>query len=250
VSREGAGLHKGELAKLTLAPAPWGTGLVFVVGATPVPATLDFARAEPGCTVLARASSTVYTPEHLLAALCALGITDVFAMLEGPEVPALDGSARGWVEAVDEVGRSSGPPLALRSVEAPIEVAGWEGRAWLGPGAELSVEVDFEDGPVGTLSVPQEEAAFRRDIMWARTFVLARDVERLRAAGRGKGANADNTLVWPQGLLRAPDEPIRHKLLDAWGDLALLGPCQVAMRVQRGSHALHQALLREAVRGS
>jgi UDP-3-O-[3-hydroxymyristoyl] N-acetylglucosamine deacetylase len=210
-----------------------------------VPATLEFARAEPGCTVLARESAAIYTPEHLLAALCALGVTDVFAALEGPEVPALDGSACGWVEAIDKAGRSAGPPLVLWAPRETVEVSGWDGQAWLGPGAHLSVEVDFEEGPVGTLSVPQDEASFRRDIMWARTFVLARDVERLLAAGRGKGANADNTLVWPQGQRRAPDEPIRHKLLDAWGDLALLGPCEVAMRVLRGSHALHQALLRK-----
>jgi UDP-3-O-[3-hydroxymyristoyl] N-acetylglucosamine deacetylase len=254
VQRGGIGLHTGAHAVVTLSPAPFGTGLTFRTAQGEVPATLAHARAEPGSTVLAAGRATVRTPEHLLAALAALGVTDAaIELVGGDEVPGLDGSAAEWVRAIDEAGRADGPVLApwRPAREVRIEAHGGCGR--LGPGAGtpvISVEVDFGgEGPRGALAVPLTEAAFRREVAWARTFALARDVARLRAAGRGAGATRENTLVWPPGPQDAPrsaDEPVRHKLLDAWGDLALLGPAEVALRVVRGSHALHLALLRAA----
>ena len=243
VSRSGIGVHTGEPAEITLAPAPFGTGIRFVTERGEIPATLAHARAEPGCTVLSAGSARVLTPEHLLAAVAALGLTDVRIALRGPEVPAMDGSAGPWVDAIDEAGRADGPALIPFSPSAEARVDGFGGWATLGPGASLSVEVAFDGGPTGTLRVPATEDAFRTEIAWARTFVRAVDVERLRAAGRGRGATAENTVVWPGSALRSADEPVRHKLLDAWGDLALLGPCRVALHVVRGSHALHHAVL-------
>ncbi len=166
--------------------------------------------------------------------------------LTAAEVPALDGSALGWVQAIDEAGRAEGPGLEVREVPSRrVEAAG--GQAWCEPGDDvIRVEVDHgEGGPRGALEVPRTEAAFRAEVAWARTFVLERDVARLRATGRGAGASAENTVVWPTSALRAPDEPVRHKLLDLWGDWALLGPVRGRVVAIRGSHALHLALALE-----
>lgn len=122
-----------------------------------------------------------------------------------------------------------------------------DGRATLEPGGSVAVRVEFPGGPAGELEVEATEQAFRREVCWARTFVLERDLERLRASGRGRGATPENTAVWPGGALRSPDEPIRHKLLDAWGDLALAGPIRARWAVERGSHRLHVRALRAAL---
>jgi UDP-3-O-[3-hydroxymyristoyl] N-acetylglucosamine deacetylase len=236
-------LHAGVPARARLLPAPWGAGRVFVRDGARIPADLAHATAEPGATVLSAGGVEVRVVEHLLAALDALGVTDVAVEVDGPELPAGDGSALDWVAAIDRAGRVEGP-LAPDPDVVPTEVAAHGGVARLGPGDTVSVEVDFPDGPRGALRVRRTEAAFRAQIAWARTFVLAREVEALRAAGRGRGATAANTVVWPDAPLRSPDECVRHKLLDAWGDLALRGPGPAAFHVVRGSHRLHVAALR------
>lgn len=244
VARAGTALHSGRPAVAVLRPAPFGAGRIFRVPGGEVAASLANASAVPGATVLQAGAARVSTPEHLLAALAALGVTDVVVEVDGDELPALDGSAAGWVEAIDLAGRVPGPdspdvPIGSAVVEA---FGGW---ARIGPGASLRVEVAYDGGPAGVIAVPLTEEAFRRELAWARTFVRAADVERLRASGRGRGASAANTVLWPGGDLRAPDEPVRHKALDAWGDLALLGG-PAALEVVRGSHALHLELLRTA----
>lgn len=244
-TRDGLGLHSGETCTLTLNPAPFGTGLVFRTSAGAVPVTLDHAHAVPGATVLACGAARVSTPEHLLAALHALGVTDGWLDLDGPELPALDGSAQMWVEAIDEAGRVEGDPVVVWRPDRWVAVHQADGTARIGPGRTIGVEVDFGvDGPRGSLSGPLDEHFFRAEVAWARTFVRAEDIHRLRAAGRGRGANDHNTRVWPGP--GPSDEPVRHKLLDAWGDLALLGPVEAALHVVRGSHQLHLAALRAA----
>ncbi len=246
VRRAGIGLHSGLASAVTLAPAAFGTGVMFLTSDGPVPADVEHSVAGAGATILAADGARVHTPEHLLAALSALGVTDVVLHLEGNEVPALDGSAAPWVEAIDEAGRTDGPPMTPRALALRIDIQRDRGRARVEPGDRvLTVRIDYgADGPTGGLSVPFTEQAFRDQICWARTFVLARDMDALRAAGRGGGATEENTAVWPGGTLRAPDEPVRHKALDAWGDLALLGPFAARVMVERGSHALHLALAR------
>ena len=251
VSRQGVGLHSGQFVTVTLLPAAFGVGRRLAVGDVEVSLGVAQAYAGEGCTCVRTPLGDVQTVEHLLAALDALGVTDVTVRLSPPigsdamELPALDGSAAPWVAALDEAGRTVGPPLQPRRLpQLEVEAAGGVARTLHGPD-ELQVEIDFGPaGPAGTLTVPRSEAAFREHVAWARTFVRATDIERLRAAGRGRGANRDNTLVWPQDPRRSPDEPVRHKLLDAWGDLALLGPFLGTVQVQRGSHALHLALVR------
>lgn len=242
VARAGAGLHTGVDTTLTLRPAPFGAGVRFVVPGGTIPATAAHAEATPGATVLRCDGARVSTPEHLLAALAALGVTDVTVALDGPEVPALDGAASAWVDALDEAGRVDGPALTPVHLRHRVEVIAFGGTFTAVPGdPALAVEVAFDDGPVGAFAVLRAEETFREHVAWARTFVLARDVEVLRASGRGRGATAANTAVWPDGPLRSADEPVRHKLLDLWGDLALAGPVDADVHVVRGSHRLHLA---------
>ncbi len=244
VGVEGRGLHSGAHTQVTLRPAPWGTGRVFVCDGVHLHATLANAVAEPGATLLRCDGAQVRTVEHLLATLDALGVTDVFVEVDGDELPAGDGSALVWVSAVDRAGRVDGPPLPQPPPVSPNVASAHGGSAHVFPGDEVSVEVSFAGGPEGRLRVARSEARFRAEVAWARTFVLASDVPALLAAGRGRGATTENTVVWPGSALRSPDECVRHKLLDAWGDLALRGPGPAGFHVVRGSHQLHLLALR------
>lgn len=243
VSVAGATLHGGVPAEVVLRPAPPGHGIRFVRQGTEIPATVAHARGEPGATVLSAGAVEVRVVEHLLAALDALGVVDARVEVDGDELPAGDGSSLAFVEAVDRAGRREVPSPPAAPLAATVHTA-CGGEAHLSPGDEVSVEVSFPGGPAGALRVRRTEAAFRARVAWARTFVLARDLDVLRAAGRGRGATAENTVVWPASAMRAPDECVRHKLLDAWGDLALRGPGPAAFHVVRGSHRLHVEALR------
>ncbi len=226
---------------------------MFVVGPVTIPATHRFIVGHRGATVLGRDGARVGTPEHLLAALWGRGVLDARLVLSGAEVPALDGSAAPWLDAIDEAGVVAGPQAVVKRVARPVEVALGGGVARLTPAAvrRVSVQVDFgPGGPAGAAAVELGSPDFDREIAPARTFVLARDVERLRAEGRGGGATPENTVVWPASALRFPDEPVRHKLLDLVGDLALCGvPVMGAIEVVRGSHALHHRLVRALAPG-
>jgi len=254
VDLRGIGVHTGAPCAVRVQPAPFGTGVVLRDPERPeieVPARLQQVVGGAGATVLARDGLRIGTVEHLLAALHGAGVTDATVEVRGPEIPILDGSARPFADALAEVGIVQGPPGPVLGVTAPVEVVAHGGRARITPAArcEVAVDVDFgPEGPRGHAEVVLEGDRFRQEVAFARTFVLARDVERLRAAGRGAGATAENTVVWgpagPHGPLLVPDEPVRHKLLDLVGDLALLGaPLRGRVVVERGSHALHHALL-------
>ncbi len=249
----GVGVHSGAHAEVTVAPAPFGTGVALRRhghARDVVPAQIEYVAGGDGATTLALGAARFGTVEHLLAALFGAGVTDADVSVRGAELPILDGSARPWSDAIAAAGTLDGPPGRTLVVRAPVEVqtAGGSARILPCPRCEVAVDVDFgPDGPRGRAEVALEGDRFRDEVSWARTFVLSRDVDRLRAAGRGRGATPENTLVWRPGMtaLRAPDEPIRHKLLDAVGDLALLGlPVRGRLEVTRGSHALHHALLR------
>lgn len=249
--RHGVGVHTGEHTRVRLSPAEWGRGVFFVVNDQEIPAILENARGIPGSTVLACGGHTVRTPEHLLAALVGLGIRDARIEVFGPEVPVLDGSALPWCEGALRVGLEDGPSAGVVEIDVPIEVEHSGGRASVSPARRCLVEVDvaFEAGPVGTWAWDLSEEVFLDEIAPARTFVLERDVERLRAAGLGRGASVENTVLYgpdgPLGETRFPDEAVRHKLLDLVGDLAFspVWPLRAHIRVERGSHALHHALM-------
>lgn len=257
VTREGIGVHSGQLSRCTLHPAESHTGMVFTVGAVRLPAHFAHLSASQQRTVLTSADgeTSVETIEHLLAACYGLGVDDVRIDLVGQEVPILDGSAAPWCAALLEAGlrEQTGVRAPLRT-QAPLQVI--DGQRWArlepGDGLTLDITVDFPDPGIGAqhLKWALTGQSFLEEIAPARTFGLFRDLDRLRAAGLGLGASLDNTVAYDQGRvlnpegLRFPDEPVRHKALDVLGDLALLGaPLEGRLTMMRPGHALTGALM-------
>ena len=205
------------------------------------------------CTTLDLGSRRVSTVEHLLAALAGCGVTHAEIVLGGSEVPLLDGSAQGWVEALAEVGlqpaatpRPSSPtpadPLLRHRGNSVITVTPAERFRVVGI-------INFPQPAIGrqVLALDLSPQVFVEEIAPARTFGFRDQVEQLRAAGLIQGGALDNALVcdgdhWVNPPLRFPDEPVRHKLLDLIGDLALVGFPQAQVLVYRGSHGLHTDL--------
>ena len=260
VTLVGEGVHGGRRASLTIAPAGAGAGVVFNVGGAEIEAHWSRVDASKWRTRLAGSGVSVSTVEHLMAALAALGVDNALVLLDGDEVPAMDGSARDFVSAIDEAGVAMlAAPRRCWRVARSVRVSDGAGWAELRPaqaGLRLDVEIAFPS-PVGRqrLSLDLTPENFRRELAGARSFGFLHDAERLWREGLALGANLDNTLVFgergavnPQGL-RFADECVRHKMLDVIGDLALAGaPIIGAFRSYRGGHALNIALLEAAAR--
>lgn len=259
VEIEGPGLHSGERCRVAIHPARFGSGIRFHAWGTDrhVPALVAYARAGAGCTVLERPASAtgpslrVSTPEHLLAAAHAGGYSDLRVEVQGPELPALDGSALPWCALLEEAGLRAGPRRAALALRSAVRVERDGAWAEARPDAEERLRVEVDHGPAlaGVAETAPDEGSFVEDVAWARTYVMARDIEALRAQGRGRGADASNTVVYGErGPLtdeRGPREGVRHKLLDLIGDLALAGaPLRARVVVHRGTHALHLDLVR------
>ncbi|MEA2936027.1 MAG: UDP-3-O-[3-hydroxymyristoyl] N-acetylglucosamine deacetylase [Variibacter sp.] len=262
VELSGIGVHNGLPVTLVLHPAEANTGIVFQrtdgerierevrVDHTSVAAT-EFA------TVLGDADGPVVsTVEHVLAALHGLGIDNALIEVDGAEVPILDGSAAPFVEAIDTAGIVvlAAPRRYLRILK-PIGVTCGPSYGELRPyseGFRVEVDIDFDHPLVRrqSLALDIEPAVFRRELARARTFGFTADVTRLWDAGFARGASLENTLVLaedrvlnPDGL-RFKDECVRHKALDAIGDLAVAGlPILGAYRSIRGGHRLNYAVL-------
>jgi UDP-3-O-[3-hydroxymyristoyl] N-acetylglucosamine deacetylase len=259
----GIGVHSGLPVTLTLHPADAGTGVVFIrCGADGRPhreirANARSVTATELATVLGDASGTgVSTIEHIMAALCGLGVDNAVVELDGPEAPIMDGSAAPFVEAIDEVGIVSLPARRrYTKVLKTIRVAKDGAYGELSPyarGFRVEVEIDFDHPLIGRQSLALEvgPATFRREVARARTFGFLRDVGKLWSAGFALGASLENTLVVSDDRvlnadgLRFRDEFVRHKALDAIGDLALAGaPILGAYRSVRGGHKLNHAVL-------
>lgn len=263
VTISGVGVHSGKIVHLHLHPAQANHGIVFLrTGLTDgrdrlIPARHLSVTATELCTVLGRdASGAVATVEHLMSALAGLGIDNLLVETDGPELPILDGSAAEFVEAIDRVGvtlsRARRRYLkVLRPVRAELGIASAE----LLPNArrfKLDVEIDFQNPVIGRQRRVAELTPdlYRREIAPARTFGFIGDVERLWKAGFALGASLDNTvaigdgeIMNPEGL-RFADEFVRHKLLDAVGDLALAGfPILGTYKSYCGGHRLNVAVL-------
>jgi len=245
---------------MTLAPAGADVGIVFSVAGADIEAHWSRVDASTLRTQLAGDGASVSTVEHVMAALAALRVDNALVLLDGDEVPAMDGSARDFVLAIDEAGvvALTAPRRVLRVVQ-PARVSDGAGWAELRPaesGLHLDVEIAFPS-PVGRqrLALDLTPETFRRELAGARSFGFLRDAERLWREGLALGANLDNTLVFdaraainPQGE-RFADECVRHKMLDVVGDLALAGaPIIGAFRSYRGGHSLNLALLEAAAR--
>lgn len=262
VTVAGTGLHEGRPVRVTLRPAPAGHGVVFartdLPGAPEVPATLEWLGDGERRTLLRRGAAEVHTVEHLLAALLAEGVDNLRVELDGPELPALDGSARDWLAAVRAAGvQEQDRPRRTLRLRRELSVALGDSRLRAlpaaGDGLELSCTLDYERHgvPLQVVEARLPGSDFAERIAPARTFVLEHEARALAAAGLGRGADTDNTVVLAPGgraaagTLRFPDEPARHKMLDLLGDLALLA-ADVAGRVEavRGGHRAHHALAR------
>jgi UDP-3-O-[3-hydroxymyristoyl] N-acetylglucosamine deacetylase len=259
----GTGVHSGLPVTLTMSPADADTGVVFVrcgVNGQPereLRATARSVTATELATVLGDESGVfVSTVEHVMAALCGLGVDNCIVEIDGPEAPIMDGSAGPYVTAIDQAGIVSLPaPRRYFKVLKPVRVTKGDAFGEFKPydrGFRIDLEIDFDHPLIGrqSLAVEVEPATFRREVARARTFGFMRDVSKLWSAGYALGASLENTLVVaenrilnPEGL-RFADEFVRHKVLDAIGDLALAGaPILGAYRSVRGGHKLNHAVL-------
>jgi UDP-3-O-[3-hydroxymyristoyl] N-acetylglucosamine deacetylase len=268
IELSGTGVHSGAPVSMVLHPTEADTGYRFLVSKrgriiAEIPADVRYVKNLTLCTVLGDESGvTVGTVEHLLAALRGLSIDNCYIEIDAREVPIMDGSAAAFVEAIDEVGvRELSQPRKFIKVLKPIRVQ--DGDCWgeLTPhsGFHLDVEIDFPTPLIGRqrLALEMNAGQFRNEISRARTFGFMRDVESLWKAGLALGASLNNTIALADDRimnaegLRYPQEFVRHKMLDAMGDLALAGgPVLGAYRSVRGGHRLNanvvQALLADA----
>lgn len=259
----GVGLHSGRRVAVTLCPAPADTGILFhrVDLGISVPARFDRVRDTRLCTVLVsqdQPEARIGTVEHLMAALSACGVDNAIVELDGPEVPVLDGSAAPWLFLLDCAGVVSLAAPArvvqvLRTVRVQDGGAFAELRPGATPGLDLALSIAFDAPAIGrqALSLTMGGDAFRAELASARTFIQAHEIAGLRAAGLARGGSLDNAVVVdgaqvlnPAGL-RCPDEFVRHKMLDAVGDLALAGAALQGRFVgHRSGHALNNQVLR------
>lgn len=261
IELRGTGVHSGAPVSVLLHPAEAGTGLRFYVtkrGAiiADIPAQVSQVKNLTLCTVIGDdAGVTVSTVEHLLAALRGLSVDNCIIEIDSKEVPIMDGSSAAFVEAIDQVGiRQLDAPRQFIKVLKPIRVQ--EGDCWgeIVPhsGFHLDVEIDFPCEVIGKqrLAFEMNPAVFRHELSRARTFGFMSDVEKLWKAGLALGANLTNTVaigddkVMNREGLRDPQEFVRHKMLDAVGDLSLAGhPLLGAFRSVRGGHRLNSLVL-------
>lgn len=262
VTRQGVGLHSGTTTAVTLKPAAPGQGRHFVrtdlPGQPVIPATLEAVNPTMLSTELRQGEASVRTVEHLLAALSGLGIDNVRIEIAGVELPLLDGSALGWVEAIRQAGRlAQEGPRSVARLSRPLSVHHGDAfvAAFPAPATRLTYGIDFEVAAIGNQwfswspsTDPFGPEGFATVVAPARTFGLAHQVDQLRASGLIQGGSLDNALVcgeegWLNPPLRFDNEPVRHKMLDLIGDLSLLGSLPVAHVVAyKASHRLHGEL--------
>jgi len=263
VTVAGIGVHSGSPATLTLHPAEADTGIVFLrCGGDGQPdrefsAHFSSVTATEFATVIGDHSGpAVSTTEHILAALHGLGVDNAVVEVDGPEVPIMDGSAAPFVAAIDQAGVVA-LPAARRYIQVlkPVRVAKGDSYGELRPylrGLRIETEIEFDHPLIGrqTLAIDVEPDLFRRELARARTFGFMKDVAKLWSAGYALGASFENTVVVAENRVLNPegtrfaDEFVRHKAVDAIGDLALSGaPLIGAYRSVRGGHKLNHAVV-------
>ena len=258
----GVGLHTGRFARMTLRPAMAEAGIWFRrvdVARDPwISARWDAVSPSQLCTLVTNDSGvSVSTIEHVMAALAGCGVHNAIVEIDGPEVPIMDGSAADFVSGILARGvvRQSAPVRAVRVLQS-VEVRRGDAFARLEPNDVFAIkfDIDFPDGAIGRQSKALELAngAFVHELCDSRTFCRNSDVEAMRAKGLILGGSFENAVVvegdriLTPGGLRHPDEAVRHKMLDAIGDLALAGGPIIGRYVGcRAGHAMTNALLRE-----
>ncbi len=258
----GVGLHSGHPVKLTLCPAPVDAGIVFrrVDLGVDIPARYDLVTDTKLCTVLSapgQPEARVSTVEHVMAALIGAGISNAVVEVDGPEIPILDGSAEAFLFLIACAGTvEQDAPLAEIVVLRSVRVQVGEAYAELRPyafGLDAAVSIDFDAPAIGAqaYSLLVTPESFRDELADARTFTLLHEINAMQAAGLARGGSLDNAVVVDgaevlnPGGLHSPDEFVRHKVLDAVGDLALAGaPLRARLIGHRSGHAINNQLLR------
>lgn len=258
IACSGIGLHSGRKVSLTLRPAPAGHGIRFVrvdLDGLEIPAAVDYVSSITLATGLARGGASVETVEHLLAALVSQGVDNVLVELSQPEVPIMDGSAAPFIYLIQEAGiRKLGEPRRFLKVIRPVTLAEGDKSVALYPADRFKVSYTISfDHPLlrhQSRTISLDEETFVEEIAPARTFGFLKEVEMMRQRGLALGGSLDNAVVLGEtgalNTLRFEDEFVRHKILDAIGDLALVGhPLVGHLVVHRGGHALHTAFGRK-----
>ncbi|HRC85357.1 MAG TPA: UDP-3-O-acyl-N-acetylglucosamine deacetylase [Thermoanaerobaculia bacterium] len=257
VAITGVGIHTGKTLRMRLLPAPAGSGIVFRrtdAGGVLIPALASEVSSVELATTLGRDDVTISTVEHLLAAIRIADIDNLLIELDGPEVPILDGSALPFLKLLDAAGTTLQPGgRRILAVTRPVEVELGAKRIRVSPypGLRVRYSIDFAVETIGhqELDLVIDRESFERELAPARTFAMVSDVERLKSRGLALGGAVDNCVVFAADgpvntSLRFADEPVRHKALDAVGDLALAGaPLWASIEVERGGHQLHYSLL-------
>ncbi len=258
----GVGVHTGAYTRVSVRPAPTGAGIVFVRtdikdrdNRVPVSGEA-VCKTQLGTVIGNAAGVTVSTIEHLMAAFAMLGVDNAVVEIDGPEMPIMDGSSLPFVRILDRAGlREQEAPRRYIEILETVEVVDGDKRATLKPadGFEVAFEIEFDTAAIGrqAIDLPMDEQAFRRELADCRTFGFLRDVEALRAMGLARGGSMENCVVLdgdrvlnPEGLRRA-DEFVRHKALDAIGDLYVLGgPLLGRFEGVLAGHALNNAVVR------
>lgn len=258
----GVGIHTGAYTRVSVRPAGVDAGIVFVRtdvtdadNRVPV-APETVCRTQLGTVIGNAAGVTVATIEHLMAALVMLGVDNAVVEVDGPEMPIMDGSSLPFVRVLDRAGlRLQDAPRRYIEILETVEVIDGDKRAALKPadGFEVAFEIRFPTPVIGTqaIDMPMDEWAFRDELADCRTFGFLHEVEALRGMGLARGGSMDNVVVIdgdrvlnPEGL-RRPDEFVRHKALDAIGDLYVLGaPLLGRFEGELAGHAMNNLLVR------
>lgn len=263
VSVHGVGVHSGEECSLTFRPAPENTGVIFVRNDLPnnpfLAVKAENVQATTNATTLGGPDFSVSTIEHCVCTLSALRIDNLIIELSGPEIPIGDGSAKIFLDAIQSVGlHEQEQPRKYAYITKPIYLSDGDKHAYVIPysGLRVTCTIDFEHPAIGTqvLDIDINESSFEREISKARTFGFLKDVERLRAIGLAKGGSLDNCIVLdhekvvnPEGL-RYADEFVRHKVLDALGDLVTLGmPLMGHVILHKAGHDVMNKLIKKIV---
>jgi UDP-3-O-[3-hydroxymyristoyl] N-acetylglucosamine deacetylase len=261
VSITGIGLHSGIYTRVALHPAPAGSGITFVradLHGLRIPALQASTTALDYATTVGKDDVSVGTVEHLLAAIVAYGVTDLDVLIDGPEVPIIDGSALPFMHLIDAAGtRELGADMAVLRIAEPIEVVDGDKSIRITPSNRLVIKyrIEFDHPTIGRQSYHFDfrDDNFLRKIAPARTFGFMRDVEKLRAVGLARGGSVENAIVLDDrgvvnGPLRFRDEFVRHKILDLIGDLALIGrPIVGEITAHRAGHALHSRFVEKVL---
>ena len=263
VKTVGIGVHSGRKIELTLRPAAPGTGIVFSRVDLPTPVDIPAAATSIGDTrlasVLQKDGVRVSTVEHLMSACAGLGIDNLYVDVTAEEIPIMDGSAASFVFLIQSAGiEEQNAPKRFIKVKKPVEIRDGDKFARLDPyfGFKLKFTIDFRHPAVDKtgqeLEVDFANTSYVREIARARTFGFAHEVEMMRELGLARGGSMDNAIVLDEYRilnndgLRYDDEFVKHKMLDAIGDLYVIGhPLLASYTAYKSGHGLNNALLRE-----